>query len=330
MLKTLSIGNIINVFIVLVFFVETSNAQKDKAYFSNLNKTDSLASPSVLKNIPTPQARINHINRVIEDYLALNKKAKLDCGSSNILTILSLLAYHSKGLAAGVSRQVELLALPVDSILSDGRQVVKQRYAFMADVFNEQIEKHPFRKVILQLQRQSDSMVRLAKVKLDWQAILLLSNLAQSDMDFRVVLPEEIFKDTLYIPAFLPSKTPSRFFLPAGKWLGMKSIDSAHFTAIFDYIQGNGFPGESKTGCYCYRMWPILLHSAGLLAVYDSASRFDFVQKWKILIPILHTNTIQGEFPTGWYKYIYEGVLNESEEYLDKNTTNYFAAYKIP
>lgn len=296
----------------------------DSLYFAKSKVIEAISSPSKLAGVPSLEERVIALRSAVQGYLELNTTYRLTSQDFQKLMSAALLTENPSALTEATRNLVLQSGNSVEEMVQESRAFAQQVYNTSVPILKEGMPMHTEYQRLL---GESDSLVAVAKMQLDWQSIVFIQSLIRSDIDFRTLVKEYLFKDSSQLPK--GNSNLGRYTeIPLGKLLAMKAIDSAHFTALYEYIKEEGFPGVSKAGYHAHSMWLLMWHSVALLNEEDLAVQAKYVDMWKYLLPIFYENSLNGEFTHERYQRFHNFLITVSKRYLKPEYISFFESFK--
>jgi|GEM_PF-3712572 len=297
----------------------------DSLYFAKSKAIEIISSPSKLAGVPSLEERAIALTSAVQGYLELNTTYRLTSQDLQQMMSAALLTENPSALTEATRNMVLQSGHSVEEVVQDSRAFTQQVYNTSVPMPKQGMPMHTEYQRLL---GESDSLVVVAKMQLEWQSIVFIESLIRSDIDFRTFVKEYLFKDSSQLPK--RNSNLGRYTeMPLGKLLAMKAIDSAHFTALYEYIKEEGFPGVSKAGYHAHSMWLLMWHSVALLNEEDLAVQAKYVDMWKYLLPIFYENSLNGEFTHGRYQRFHNFLITVSRDILNLKTSPILRSFTI-
>lgn len=298
-------------------YLNAQGNSPDSLYFSQTKIASSISARYSLKNIDDTLVRRKLIDSGLAIYKNLDKKYFFQNVDIDEYLDLSYRAQNSNGFISAYRRKVMASAYDYKKVISafKGKEIVPNQ---------------EFAKTLQQMERESDSLVKVAKMRLNWDDIVLIMSMWTSDIEFRMYASDYLFKDSIGLPTYyLETHGKRTIDLSLGKIIGFERLDSVHICTLYSYVKENGFPGERRAGMYSSFIWVILRHGMGLLGRKDASVSQAFLEKYKYLIPIAYEYAQKGEYTRVRYNYVHKDLLEITKEFFGDDAYNYFLKYTL-
>lgn len=192
----------------------------------------------------------------------------------------------------------------------DSINSVIEKYANLYGDIDSNTIRNAFSKGVYNSLRSIEaSTLANAKNRLDWEWIIYLSAMNQSNIDFR----------TIPVSAFRDNDT---------RLEAMYTMDSALFVGFCEQVGLRGFPTRKRTGLYSGKMMVPLIHFTALIDFkkHKSSSGF-FIGQWRILLPQIYMEVKAGSMNAGFYGALYRELKQNISE-GEGTSTDFLEKYK--
>ena len=160
-------------FIGIVFPPSISYGQMkapDSQYFAKSKVIEAISSPSKLAGVPSLEERVIALRSAVQGYLELNTTYRLTSQDFQKLMSAALLTENPSALTEATRNMVLQTGQPVEEIVNDYRTRTQQVYNASVPNLKEGMPMHTEYQRLLE---ESDSLIAVAKMQLDWQSMFL-------------------------------------------------------------------------------------------------------------------------------------------------------------
>ena len=292
----------------------------DRKYFKEVKSIDSLVSVEKIRDYKAHTAQLNSaVNRLV----ALGTEYRLTIQEVFILTNLSLIVGHPKGLELGVRQQVLAGAGSPEKVMNSSKLFIKEVYKI--DVDKDIQPTTAMNQAVANLIRDGDKLKSAARQKLDLDAIALIMELFTRDDQVRSI-ESYVFKDSSGFD-FRSPQYPTNVRYPMGRWIAYEMADSVNLSKLYNYLQTNPFPGQTVAGVWSGRLWMMLRHCSGLLQCQDKANLDKYLKQWKYILPIAYRSSLNGEFYASSYAYVHYSLMEMTKTNIAAEDLAFFKQY---
>ncbi|MDI9320751.1 MAG: hypothetical protein QM530_09820 [Phycisphaerales bacterium] len=160
------------------------------------------------------------------------------------------------------------------------------------------------------LKEEEDSLIKRAKLNLDWNWRLKLHSLVGANIGFRMIPRNDFVNHDSFIHSMI-------------------FVDSSHLDELVTKIKKWGFPKMSTVGSNAAMIQPIIKHVISLYFCHEKEFCQGHKEKLRFLVEEMHTAALQGEMEVGFYNYMISLLMQYAKKEGAMEDYQYFQKLEI-